>query len=207
MAANTVRGWKTLFLMGAFLTVLGSFLPWKCYGDIVWYCSAGLDFNLDALALINPSAAMMTVTALVAAVLIVSAVDSIQRWRIEIRAIVFASALLYFLIDKNIVTDNGGLAVIILCGSALWCFFRVVEFAWRSDLVIKASTLLLAGVSTYQVITVLLKQIVEGYIVGGTSLQFGLQIVFIGSSLMLVALLWEHHSRYRHLRQEQMGKL
>ena len=195
MVASTVRRLKTLFLIGALLTILGSFLPWRCSGDIFWYCSAGLDFNFGILALINPSAAVMIVAVLMAVLLIASAVDLIQRWRFEISAVIIVSALLYLLIDKGIVADNGGLTILILCSIALWGFFRSAEFTRHSDLVITVSILLLVGISIYQTISVLLKQIAEGHIIGVISLQFGLPIVLIGSLLMLVAQWWKHHSR------------
>jgi hypothetical protein len=205
MASNIVLRWKALFLIGAFLTILGSFLPWKCIGGFIWYCPSGLDINLDALALISPSTAVITLVALIAAALIVNAVEVIQQWRIEISAVIIASLLLYLLMDKKVITDNGGSIVIFLCSIALWRFFWIVTSSWRSDLVITASILLLIIVSIYKVITILLMQILDEGTFEGTSLQFGLQIVLIGSLLMLAAQLWEHLFRFRHYSQKHIG--
>jgi hypothetical protein len=34
-----------LVLCGAVLTISGSFLPWSCQGDLVWYCTPGMQLT------------------------------------------------------------------------------------------------------------------------------------------------------------------
>jgi hypothetical protein len=36
------RQTRVLYFIGAILTIAGSFLPWWCEGDLIWYCYKGI---------------------------------------------------------------------------------------------------------------------------------------------------------------------
>ncbi len=179
---------KGLFLLSALLVILGSFLPWKCSGDLIWYCSTGIE---SQFWLASPSfdAMVMMVMILVAGSLIIGAIDFIQRWRSEIIVIFITVVLIYFLIDKAFIGGDG-LIVIILCGIALWSVFRPARLTRQARQVATAGTAALVLILAYYLVYVLYYQIAERDGVGGTTLMFGLPMAFVGSLLMFVTRKW-----------------
>ncbi len=189
MAKDITQHRKKLFLAGALLVILGSFLPWECSGDLVWYCSAGIGFRLPALSSAALDAFVMMVVILVAGSLIIGTIDSIRPWRSEIIIIFIISVVFYFLPDKSFIGGDG-LIVIILCGIALWNVFRPERLTRPARRVATASTAALMLILACYLVYVLYHQIAERDWIGGTTLMFGLPMAFVGSLLMFVTRKW-----------------
>ena len=187
---NIFQHRQTIYFLGALLTIVGSFLPWRCAGDIVWRCSAGIDFNFAAISLITFDGAMITVIVIIVGVVLLGKVELIQPWRSEFVVIWIISVLLYFLTRQSFVEDNGGLAIVILASLALWCKFRLPDFSRHSTKAAAMTVSTIVGLGGFHLISTALAQFAERHFIGGTSLENGLLAVFTGSVLMLAMHLW-----------------
>ncbi len=186
---------KFAYIFGVLLASVASFLPWQCFGDIPWICTRGIELNLNfaRFTLMNVNEIIMALVVMVVLGLLLSQLDLSAGKR---QAIAFAAVFLLIALGtfNQFIIDNGGLQIVILSSIAIWFVFRAPGFFTHSQVMTLAAAIVLTTWATFHLVRVLLRHIVEWELIGGTTLQYGLPIVFIGSLIFLIRSIQDRRS-------------
>jgi hypothetical protein len=191
--AKFTRG-SFLPVAGAGLIFIGSLLPWKCHGDIHWYCVSGVEIRTGAVQSIGPGETVMAAILLAAACLIVRAVASNRIVRNDGLWWIVVSGTTAFLVLQRVLIDRGGMAAVFLGGLAAWITVRFSGTSRPANALAASSLAILASIAAYNLAAILVKPAGAG-ISGEGALQFGLPLVASGACLLWIGFFAKRRNR------------
>jgi len=176
---------RILFLIGALLVILGTFLPWECYGGgFFYFCSAGINFTPANLNYYNSDPHVMLIMISIGGSLIISGIEAFRQWRVELIGIFITSVILYFSIKNGIIYGTGGFITLFLTVISIWGVFRLARFNQRAIIVVTIATSSLVLVLMFYIIRTSLPQTLQSNLYLDSTLEFGLPVALVGSILM-----------------------
>lgn len=176
---------KTFLAVGGFILIVGIFLPWKCYGDIVRECQPGISWFIFRYQAIPNSFSIVALA--IIACFVVLQIKVLEKWRGEIIFTSIILTLIYVLEKNMILEDNGGLVLLGLSFMILWSHFRLsnrkISIHFCQILLILQSVWIL-----YHFFLILPIVRAEQQVIGATEFGLGIVLLFLGNSLMIMAV-------------------
>lgn len=180
---------QVIFALGVLLSITGIFLPWKCWGDIVWSCPAGIGILPANLLLMDSfKIAGLIVFACITTFLLLT-VKPLEKIKFDVIAGIMMPAVGCFLIDNQILINHGGIFLLACTLAACWLEYRSSHacarlFSLIITLAGAAATLYFIGDN----LSIVVKEMNQS---GGTAMDYGLFVTLAGELILIAVLLWQ----------------
>jgi hypothetical protein len=184
------RADQVLLFTGWFATVVGCFLPWECAGDIGWICDAGIGLGIQqSLPNFSGEIILMIVALIVVMFLLFWEVKFSHLWYYDIAGWLAVGLLLIACVQYRILTDRDSTLIVYLASFSFWIaghnFVSNDRYLKLTGIVVSFVALLLAVYNCFQIWNL---QISTANISGGTELQSGILLTFVGTNIILLTV-------------------